>query len=298
MSDARNAPILVTGCSSGIGRAIAIRLARSGLPVFASARRLESIEDLATEGCKLLALDVTDSSSRRSAVERIEAEYGAVGSLVNNAGYGQQGPFEETPLDVFRAQFETNLFAVVGLCQLVLPGMRKARRGRIVNLSSMGGRLTFPGGSAYHASKFALEAISDVMRFETAGFGIRVVLIEPGPTTSAFGGTSIASLDSLIRVPDGAYDALRTGIRTALESTFAASDAASDSPSGSSTPEEIAEAVWAAVSEPTPEPRVVVGAIAESLIARKESGSAEDWDSLVATMYPQPGSPADTKADS
>ena len=139
MSDAQNAPILVTGCSSGIGRAIAIRLAEAGTPVFASARRLESIDDLAATGCQLLELDVTDPESRRSAVERIEAEYGAVGSLVNNAGYGQTGPFEETPLEAFRAQFETNVFAVVALCQLVLPGMRRAGRGRIVNLSSMGG---------------------------------------------------------------------------------------------------------------------------------------------------------------
>jgi len=298
MSDASNAPILVTGCSSGIGRAIAIRLAEAGTPVFASARRLESIEDLAARGCQLLELDVTDPESRRSAVERIEADYGAVGSLINNAGYGQQGPFEETPLEAFRNQFETNVLAVVALCQLVLPGMRKAGRGRIVNLSSMGGRLTFPGGSAYHASKYALEAISDVMRFETAGFGIRVVLIEPGPTTSAFGGASIASLDSLIRVPDGAYDTLRTGIRAALESTFAEAGATSDSPPGSSSPEEIAEAVWSAVSETTPEPRVIVGATAEHLIALKEAGSAEDWDRLVASMYPQPGNPAQTKSDS
>jgi NAD(P)-dependent dehydrogenase (short-subunit alcohol dehydrogenase family) len=278
---------LITGCSSGIGRAIAIRLAKAGWPVFASARRRESIEDLAELGCELITLDVTDASERRAAIERIESEYGALGALVNNAGFGQQGPLEETPLDAIRAQFETNVFGAIALCQLALPGMRRAGKGRIVNLSSMGGRLTFPGGAAYHGSKYALEAMSDVLRFEVEGFGIDVVLIEPGPTTSAFGEASLHSLDALETAGDGAYDAFRVGIRSALEGTF------SSPPAGATTSEAVAEAVWNALTDARPEARVVVGEMARQLIELERSGSARDWDRVVARMYPQPGRPRD-----
>jgi len=276
---------LVTGCSSGIGRAIAIRLAAADWPVYASARRRESIEDLADHGCELLTLDVSDASARRAAIERIESDHGAVGALVNNAGYGQQGPLEETPLQAIRAQFETNVFGAVALWQLVLPGMRRAGRGRIVNISSMGGRLSFPGGGAYHGSKYALEAMSDVLRFEVQGFGIDVVVIEPGPTTSAFGEASIRSLDVLEPASDGAYDLFRAGIRSALEATFV------EPPVGATTPEAIVDAVWAGLSDPHPEPRIVVGEMARQLIDLKDSGSARDWDRVVAGMYPQPGKP-------
>ena len=280
-------PTLVTGASSGIGRAIALRLAREGWPVYASARRIDAIGDLAEHGCQLLCLDVTDEASREAAVARIEKDHGAVGALVNNAGFGQQGPLEETPLQAIRAQFETNVFAAIALCQRVLPGMRRARTGRIVNVSSMGGRLSFPGGAAYHGSKYALEAMTDVLRFEVAGFGIGVVIIEPGPTNTGFGSASIRALDALPRVEGGAYDHFRDGIRRALESTF---NAAPDP--GASTPEEVADAVWAGLSAPDPEPRVVVGETARQLIDLKEGGTAREWDRIVAGMYPRPGKDA------
>src|SRR3954454_5206847 len=139
--------VLVTGCSSGIGHATAKRLAGRGLTVYATARRPESIADLAESGCKTLALDVTDEASMKAAVEAVEAAEGAVGSLVNNAGYSQSGAVESVPMERLRAQFETNVFGLVRMCQLVLPGMRRVGHGRIVNISSMGGRLTFPGGA-------------------------------------------------------------------------------------------------------------------------------------------------------
>ncbi len=277
-------PALITGCSSGIGRAVAQRLAREGWRVYATARTPDRIADLADSGCEIRQLDVTDRDAVESLVAEIEQRHGAVGALVNNAGYGQQGPVEETPVDAFRAQFETNVFAVVGLCQAVLPGMRRAGGGRIVNVSSMGGRLTFPGGGAYHASKYALEALSDVLRFEVAGFGVRVVVIEPGPTASAFGETSLRTMDALRPTPDRAYDGFRAGVRAALESTFG-----SEPMEGSSTPDDVADAVWASLSDDEPEPRVVVGAMAEQLIAVKEASSAQAWDATVATMYPRPG---------
>ena len=131
---------LVTGCSSGIGRATAVALHRAGLPVYASARRLESLRDLADAGLTTMALDVTDESSMQAAVDRVVADHGALGVLVNNAGYALQGPVETTPLAEVRAQFETNVFGLVRLTQLALPAMRAQRWGRVVNLSSMGGR--------------------------------------------------------------------------------------------------------------------------------------------------------------
>jgi len=280
-------PTLITGSSSGIGRAIARHLAAEGWPTYASARDLDSIADLAEHGCELIALDVTDDASRRRAVARIEADHGSVGAIVNNAGYGQQGPLEETPLDAIREQFETNVFGPIALAQLVLPGMRRAGRGRIINLSSMGGRLSFPGGAAYHGSKYALEAMSDVLRFEVAGFGVQVVLIEPGPTASDFGHASLRSLERLVPAADGAYDALRQGIRRALEGTFTSPDA------GVATSEDVALAVWSALVDADPDPRIIVGEIAHQLIEQREKGSDRDWDELVAGMYPRPERPTE-----
>ncbi len=185
--------VLVTGCSTGIGRATALRLARSGWTVYATARRPESIADLAGAGCRTLALDVTDEASMRAAVEAVEQAEGAVGVLVNNAGYGQSGPIEQIAPDAVRRQFETNVFGAIRMAQLVLPGMRRQHWGKIVNVGSMGGRLTFPGGGLYHATKYALEALSDALRFEVRGFGVDVVLIEPGLITTEFAQTSVAT---------------------------------------------------------------------------------------------------------
>ncbi len=149
-----------------------MRLAASGWDVWATARRPETLDDLRAAGCRTLALDVTDSASMAAAVEAVEAEHGAVAALVNNAGYSQSGAFEAVPMERVRTQFETNVFGLVELTRLVLPGMRRRRAGRIVNLSSMGGRLVFPGGAFYHATKHAVEALSDALRFEARGYGI------------------------------------------------------------------------------------------------------------------------------
>ncbi len=192
MSDVSKA-VLITGCSTGIGRATALRLARSGWTVYATARRPESIADLADAGCRTLPLDVTDEDSMRAAVEAVEQAEGAVGVLVNNAGYGQSGPIEQISPEAVRRQFETNVFGVIRLAQLALPAMRRQHWGKIVNVGSMGGRLTFPGGGIYHATKYALEALSDVLRFEVRGFGVDVVLIEPGLITTEFAQTSVAT---------------------------------------------------------------------------------------------------------
>src|SRR5213593_4329621 len=149
--------VLITGCSSGIGRATAQRLAGSGWTVYATARRPESIADLEAAGCRTLALDVTDEASMSGAVRAVEEAEGAVGVLVNNAGYSQSGAVESVPMDAVRRQFETNVFGLVRMCQLVLPKMREQQWGRIVNISSMGANLVFPGGGFYHATKSSVN---------------------------------------------------------------------------------------------------------------------------------------------
>ncbi len=169
--------VLITGCSSGIGEATARALLAAGHTVYATARKPETLTALAAAGCRTLALDVTDSAQLRSAVAQICDEAGGVDVLVNNAGYGQYGPIEQVPMAEVRRQFETNVFGLTELIQLVLPGMRKRKHGRIVNVSSMGGRTTLPGGGFYHASKYAVEALSDALRIEVKRFGIQVVLI-------------------------------------------------------------------------------------------------------------------------
>src|SRR3954471_8950851 len=194
-ADTRSEAVLITGCSTGIGRATAEHLAKSGHTVYASARKLDAIRDLEAHGCRLLELDVMDEDSMAAAVKRVEEAEGAVGVLVNNAGYSQSGAVESIPMDAVRKQFETNVFGLVRMCQLVLPAMRAQRWGRIINISSMGGRLVFPGGGYYHATKFAVEALSDALRFEVKGFGVDVVLIAPGLIKTEFGTAAVTSLE-------------------------------------------------------------------------------------------------------
>ena len=145
--------VLVTGCSSGIGAATATRLAAGGWTVYATARRPETLAELEAKGCRTLGLDVTDEASRKAAVDAVVEAEGAVGVLVNNTGYSQSGAVESVSDERVRAQFETNVFAPLALCRLVLPGMREQGWGKVVNVSSMGGRFTFPGGGLYYASK-------------------------------------------------------------------------------------------------------------------------------------------------
>src|SRR5690348_2191720 len=199
----RTDPVLITGCSSGIGRAAAVSLHRAGVRVYATARQMDSLADLASRGIATMALDVTDEASMTAAVAAVEADAGAVGTLINNAGFGLYGPVEQVPMTEVRRQFETNFFGLVRLTQLVLPGMREHGGGRILNVSSMGGRATLPGGAFYHASKYAVEALSDALRMEVARFGIDVVLIEPGPVRTPWNDVAAGSV-AVSAAPGGA----------------------------------------------------------------------------------------------
>ncbi len=195
---------LVTGASSGIGATTARRLAALGFTVYAAARRAERLEPLATDGIRVLAMDVTDDESRRLGIETILAETGRIDVLVNNAGYGSYGAVEDVSADEARAQFDVNLFGAAELIRLVLPAMRSQGSGTIVNISSMGGRLYTPFGGWYHATKYALEALSDCLRMEVAPFGVNVVIIEPGAIRTEWG--AIAADRLLASSVGGAYE--------------------------------------------------------------------------------------------
>jgi len=185
---------LVTGASSGIGEATVRRLIADGYTVFAAARRLDRMAALAQAGARLVALDLTDDASIAAAAGHVRAEAGRLDVLVNNAGYGSYGALEDVPLDEARRQFEVNLFGAARLCQLVLPMMRAQRSGRIVNVSSIGGKGGEPFGAWYHATKYALEGLSDCLRMELTPFGIDVIVIEPGAIRTEWGGIAHDSL--------------------------------------------------------------------------------------------------------
>ena len=179
---------LVTGASSGIGEATALKLREAGYTVYGAARRVQRMQHLTKHGIRLLAMDVTDDPSMQDGVEKIIADTGRLDVLVNNAGYGSYGAVEDVPLQEAREQFEVNVFGAARLTQLVLPHMRAQRSGTIVNITSMGGRIYTSLGAWYHATKFALEALSDCLRMELKPFGIDVVVIEPGGVRSEWGG--------------------------------------------------------------------------------------------------------------
>jgi NAD(P)-dependent dehydrogenase (short-subunit alcohol dehydrogenase family) len=280
--------VLITGCSSGIGRASALRLVHSGWTVYASARRLESIAELSDAGCRTLALDVTDEDSMRAAVDTVEQAEGAVGVLINNAGYSQSGAIETVPMEAVRRQFETNVFGLVQLTQLVLPKMRAQRWGKVVNLGSMGGRLTFPGGGYYHATKYALEAISDALRFELRGFGIDVVLLEPGLITTEFGDAATASMsdiagadgDGSVGSPYGHFNAT-VGAVTA---------GAYDGPMRhfGAGPERVAKVIERAITRSHPPARITITPSAKVLLATRRLLSDRAWDAAMRAQFPQP----------
>jgi len=271
---------LVTGCSSGIGRAVAERLHAAGFPVYATARRPESIAPLAGAGMTTLALDVTDESSMVAAVDRVVTDHGAVGVLVNNAGYSLQGTVERTPMGDVRREFETNLFGLVRLTQLVLPGMREQRYGRVVNMGSMGGRFTFPGAGFYHATKHGVEAISDALRLEVAPFGVKVVLIEPGPVQSRFGETAVST------IPEG-DDSPYARFHDEMGEAYARAYRGRPTDLVVS-PEAVADVVVKAVRDPSPRPRYAVGVAARTLITSRRLLPDQAWDMVMRRIWPTP----------
>jgi NADP-dependent 3-hydroxy acid dehydrogenase YdfG len=275
--------VLITGCSSGIGHATAARLAAEGWKVYATARRPETLTDLRERGCETLALDVTDESSMHAAVDSVTGSEGAVGVLVNNAGYSQSGALETVPVEQARRQFETNVFGLLRMCQLVLPGMRSQRWGKIVNLSSMGGRLTFPGGGVYHATKYAVEALSDALRFEVRGFGVDVIVIEPGLIVTNFGEVAAGSITEA--GGDDSYAEFNQKVAKLTQEAYRGPMAKLGA-----GPEAVAKTIAKAISASRPKTRYPVTPSAHLMINQRRLSPDRVWDLMMRTQFPAPGS--------
>jgi short-subunit dehydrogenase len=278
--------VLITGCSSGIGRAAAIALHGSGLTVYATARRLASLDDLTERGIRTLTLDVTDEHSMSAAVAVVESEAGAIGVLVNNAGYGLYGSVEQVPMAEIRRQFETNFFGLVRLTQLVLPAMRRAGRGRILNISSMGGRTTLPGGAFYHASKHAVESFSDALRMEVSQFGIDVVLIEPGPVRTPWNDVAASSVTAADETTDGADPYAE--YKSAVSASFA-SVTTGPMYRFASSAEDVARVIAQAVTARRPRTRYLINGVARGLVLMKRMLPDRIHDAVLRRQYGLPG---------
>lgn len=263
---------LVTGASSGIGEETARTLHRLGYTVYAAARRTDRLQKLANGGIHALAMDVTDDKSMTSGIDSIIAETGRIDVLVNNAGYGSYGAIEDVPLDETRRQFEVNLFGLGRLTQLVLPHMRAQKFGTIINISSMGGRLTTPLGGWYHATKYAVEALSDAPRMETAPFGINVVVIEPGGIRTEWSGIAA---DHLEETAEGS--AYASQIKAVANSMRSESTNNRQSP-----PSVIADTVEKIVTARKPRTRYVVGFAAKPLVTLRRILPDRAFDRVIS----------------
>ncbi len=241
---------LITGCSSGIGRATARAFIEDDWTVYATARDPEDVTDLEERGAETAALDVTEPAQVESVVDRVVDEQGVLSCLVNNAGYAQMGPVEDVEVGDLHRQFDVNVYGPHRLARAVLPAMRRAEDGTIVNVSSAAGRVSVPGAGAYSASKHALEALSDAMRPEVAPFGVDVVLVEPGPVETEFDERAEEELDELER--SGVYES----VYHLYEDVYAVSSV------GAVQPAEVADAILTAAVVTDPAPRYPVGPLA------------------------------------
>ena len=260
--------ILITGASSGIGKATAHRLLSDGHTVYVAARRTDAMQDLQARGARVLKLDVTREDDIQAAVQQIR-EGGRLDVLINNAGFGMYGAVEDTTLEDARYQFEVNLFGMARLTQLLLPLMREQGGGRIINTSSVGGRVYTPLGAWYHATKHAVEGWSDALRLELRPFGIDVVLVEPGFIGTEFGDVMTAPM--LERSGNGPYGPLARAI------------AAASAPM--SKPDVIAQTMSRAVSARRPKTRYVAGSMARPLMFLRKHLGDRVYDRLIMSPF-------------
>ena len=266
---------LVTGASSGIGQDTARKLQALGYTVYGAARRTDRLRALAADGIHPLPMDVTDDASMSAGVDRILEETGRIDVLVNNAGYGSFGAIEDVPMDEARRQFEVNVFGLARLTQLVAPHMRAQGSGTIINISSIGGRLTTPLGGWYHATKYAVEALSDALRMELRPFGIDVVVVEPGCIRTAW--WAIAA-DHLKATASGS--AYADQIRAVAGTMRSESNQRRYSP-----PEVIARTIGKIVTARRPRTRYAVGFMARPLIAARRILTDRAFDRLIGAAF-------------
>lgn len=266
--------ILVTGASAGIGKATARALLAEGHTVYVAARRLDKMQDLADAGAIALQMDITKEEDVVRVVDRIAEAHGGVDVLVNNAGFGMYGAVEDTSIDDARYQFEVNLFGLARLTQAVLPHMRAQRAGRIINISSVGGRIYTPLGAWYHATKHALEGWSDCLRLELLPHGIGVVVVRPGLIKTEFGDVLMGPM--LERSADGPYGELARSLAAATRASYEAD--------GGSPPEVIAEVIVDAVSASRPRTRYAAGKLAKPLLVARALLSDRAFDKAIMSQ--------------
>ena len=269
-----NKVALVTGASSGIGFDAAVDLQKAGFTVYGAARRVDKLKDLEKHGVETIQLDVTDEASMAACVNTIVSKEGRVDVLVNNAGYGYYGAVESVTMEEARRQVEVNVFGLARMSQLVLPHMRKQKFGRIINISSIGGKVTTPFGGWYHATKFAVEALSDCMRVETEEFGIDVVLIEPGAIKTDWG---FIAADHLEEGSKGTpYEAsAQKGAKT-LRDNYSSNRI--------SNPKIISDAIVKASTSRKPKTRYLIGFGAKPMLFMRRLLSDRMYDRIVRSL--------------
>ena len=265
---------LVTGASSGMGKDFARALIAEGMTVYAVARRVDRMEDLKQAGAIVMPMDITNEDQVMKVVDAIETDHGNVDVLINNAGFGLYGAMEDTSLDDARYQFDVNLFGLARLTQLLLPGMRNKRSGKIINISSMGGKVYTPLGNWYHATKHALEGWSNCLRIELAQFGIDVVIIEPGLIDTEFGDVVLQPM--IQRSGQGAYKGLVNKLADGLKESY--------EKVGGSNPEVITQLVLKAVRARKPRTRYVAGKFAKPMMFIRKWLGDRVYDKAVMSM--------------
>jgi NAD(P)-dependent dehydrogenase (short-subunit alcohol dehydrogenase family) len=271
--------VLITGASSGIGAATARAFVHSGWTTYATARELASLAPLAAHTIQPLSLDVTDEQSMRTAVAQIEERHGCVDLLINNAGFGLNGPVEELAMDDIRRQFETNVFGLVRMSQLVLPAMRRKGAGRIINVGSVGGTFTAPGAGAYHASKWAVESFTDALRFEVQSFGIAVVLIQPTGVYTQFDKKIAQTMPDT--GPHSPYAAFKANHMRVTQRMFTGRNSA-----GIVRAEDVAATIVHAATVRRPRTRYKVGVSAYIYSGLRRIVSDRMWDRIMAMQFP------------
>jgi NAD(P)-dependent dehydrogenase (short-subunit alcohol dehydrogenase family) len=276
--ESNNRVAIITGASSGIGSAAALSLLSQGFTVYGAARRIDRLEALASQGVKPLALDVTDAKSMQDGIANVLASSGRIDVLVNNAGYGSYGAIEDVSQEEAKRQFDVNVFGAMELTKLVLPQMRKQGSGRIINISSVGGRAVGPFGGWYHGTKFALEALSDSLRMELKPFGIDVVVVEPGGIKSEF--LDIAASGLKATSGNGPY---ADRVKSMLASFTNPRMMTMQSP-----PQVIADVIARAATVKQPKTRYVAGFGARPLVTLRRLLSDRAFDSLISRVSGTP----------
>ncbi|HVD21283.1 MAG TPA: SDR family oxidoreductase [Nitrososphaera sp.] len=266
---------IVTGSSTGIGYETSLILARNGFLTYATMRNLNKSEDMKLTVAKenlpiqIKQLDVTDDVSVKNAIQEISSEAGHIDVLVNNAGYGLNGAFEDLAMDEIKAQYETNVFGLVRTTQAVLPIMRKQGSGRIINISSGAGRIGYPGGSAYVSSKFALEGLSESMAYEIEQFGIKTVLVEPGFVRTKIGENMAISKKT--QDPNSPYSQMMQMMSSNQERML----------ENGSDANLVAEVVVEAATAKEPNLRYLAGKDVQQMVAAKKSMSDEEFQKMM-----------------